>query len=239
MIQEVEAYDFNESLVRLSSILKANRQSDEKDFTIPSEAVMAELHQKKVNCTVMAIRPSFMKKDGQPMDNSPAAMQILEAYMMEIVAILRGCSVCKDFSMVNDTIVAIFETPLKKSILPVVDAMSRIGTMRTVVEKMAGAPHNSLRVKVSMHFGSCEAYYIGGRNSPQPSVFWTGKAVNAAMILLDKTTEEPLLMMATSTLYNNLVDGYQKFFYLSSFNGEDMYEARMYNVVMNNWIQEH
>ena len=238
MIKELESYNFNESLQRISAILDTPEQEGEIELKVPSEDAMATYHQRKVYCTVLAIRTSFMAIDEKD-NNSFVAMKVLAAYTTEIVAILRGCAGCKDFSMVKDTIVAIFETPFKVNIQSVVDAMSRIHTLRMVIEKKASTPAGGLNVKMGMHFGTCEAYYIGERISPQPSVLWRGQAIASALKLLEKRTNGPSLMMITPTLYNNLNEDYQKFFTQDIWDDKKVYVANMYNVQMNKWLTEH
>lgn len=238
MIKDLEPYDFNESLERISVVLNSPIQKGDLELTIPSEEMMSTLRQRKMACTVLSIR-TFIDQSTIENGNNFDTMRILEAYISEIFALLRGCPRCKDLAMMNGTIIGVFETPLRNNILSVVDTMSRIHTLRMVIEKKAVLPSGTIKVRQGMHFGPCEAFYVGTSINPQPSILWGGQAIEKVLKLLEIPSENASLMVATTTLYGNLTEDYKRFFHVNSWNDQAIYFANMYNIKMNDWLKEH
>lgn len=238
MVEKFEFYDFNESLQRISTILDTSEHRGEPESKVLPEDVMKKCYWNKFYCTVLLIRiPPLLINSGDNIEMLKT--KILSAYISEIAAILHGSSGCKDFFMAGDTIISIFDTPIKKDIESIVDAMSRIYTLRTIIEKKANIPAGSLNVKIVINFGECEAYYTGSYSNPQPSILWNGKVISSSLELLNKSIDSPSFMVATSTLYNNLHENYQKFFKQYILDNKIIYIAYMYNIQMDRWLDTH
>lgn len=235
MINMKEPYDFNESLNRISKILSTPNQTENIGMVVPTEESIKTVRQMRLYCTVMTIRVIYNEDN----INDSIWMRNFEAYLYEITVLLRSCQVCKDFNMFGDDIVAIFETPFRKDILQVVDTMSRIHTLRMVIENRLKISQGSFQVYMGMHFGKCEAFYIGDQLGDQPSIAWRGEAISITRDLLKIESQKNYLMAITSTLYNNLSDEYQKLFHKSSYGSETVYLSNMRNVQMNKWLIEH
>ena len=218
-------YDFNESLKRLD--LRLNEQMGIEYLSgIPSDN---ERFSQFVYGTVVAVRFGF--PEGTNISEIKA-VKTLECFVSEVYKIFRSNKSCIDVIVNESIITAVYSTPLKINMNDLLDDLGMVTSIAPVISKKAELGNERIIVKLGACYDKLSMSVVESENTHK-QYLWRGDAINKAYKLSDNAQDNGILI--NKVVWNNITDANQKLFELNS-KFEEVYEGRIRNIIMNNWL---
>ena len=222
-------YNFLKSLERLD--LRLNAQMDIKYLpVIPSYNECGTQGSLFVYGTVVAVR--FCLSEENLNISETKAVKTLECFVSEVCEIFRSNQSCRDVIVSDSMITTVYNTSMKTEINGLLDDMAMVRSIAAVISKKAELGNKQITVKLAACYDKLSMSVVEARNAYK-QYLWRGDAINKAYKLSDKARDGSILL--NKVVWNNLTDANQKLFELNSIF-EEVYEGRIVNIAMNNWL---
>lgn len=229
-------FKLNESLTRISGILKSSDKDYSDQKTIPARSTLTFNNGYYVSCSALFvdIRGS---KHLSAQHNKPTLARINQSYVSELVAVFRGNKNIAEVSIEGDCVWGIFDCPWKADIdgvfLTAAEAASMVDILN-VHYKRKGFPQ--IAVGIGMAYNETLMIKAGQKSSGVNEVAWIGKVVGEAAELCsfgnksmaDKRT------MVSRVFYDNL--NFHNKGLLAWNHGRSCYHGDIINIGMNIWV---
>lgn len=176
-----KAYSMESSLDRLDEILGQPSGQFEESDSLPSREKLTFNNGFYAKCSAIFVDirdssslPSKYKR--------PTLAKIYRAYISEMVAILNGNPDAREVNIVGDGVWAVFDTPYKRDIEGVFDAIARMNSLVKILNcKMAKREYSTpIRVGIGAAYGRALMIKAGYKGSAISDVVYMGDVVNRA-----------------------------------------------------------
>lgn len=231
------SYDFSASLGRIDEILNSNEIYD-KSASIPSRETLTYQNGYYVNCSAIFIDicgSSDLTDDHE----RPVLAKIYRTFISESIAIMRSVGTVSEVGIQGDAVWGVYNTTTKDHINELLTVMARLESLIDVLNiKLSRKGYKTIQVGIGMDYGRALMIKAGYRGSGINDVVWMGDVVNQACHLASygNSSAYDRTIMISHVIYNNLKEEYRKYFILN--RTHDCYHANLYNIQMNNWVQE-
>jgi class 3 adenylate cyclase len=235
-----KSYKFEDSLVRLDSILNSTSTFDDKD-DIPKRDTLTYTNGYYVKCCALFVD----LRDSSTLPNihqKKVLAKIYRSYISEIVAILNGYDDCKEINIVGDCVSAIFRGRFMLDIDDTFSAAARINSVVQILNyKLEKKGYTAIKAGIGLSWGRVLMIKAGYNGSGINDVVWMGDAVNKASKMCSKAMKElQMPIVATPDFYDNLYheDNKNLFHAQNNYSGENYYTSSAVNVEMDKWLSE-
>lgn len=219
------SYNFTESLKRLD--LRLNEQIDIQYLS----GILSNNEQfsQFAYCTVVAVR--FSISEGANISEAKA-VKTLGCFVSEACKIFHANESCIDVIVNESMITAVYNTPLKIDMNDLLDDLAMIKSIALVISKKAELENERIIVKIGACYDKLSMSIVESENTHK-QYLWRGNAIDKVYKLSENAQDGSILI--NKLIWNNITDANQKLFELNS-KFEEVYEGRIGNIVMNNWL---
>lgn len=139
---------------------------------------------------------------------------------------------CIDVIVNESMITAVYNTPLKIDMNDLLDDLAMIKSIALVISKKAELENERIIVKIGACYDKLSMSIVESENAHK-QYLWRGNVIDKAYKLSENAQDGSILI--NKLIWNNITDANQKLFELNS-KFEEVYEGRIGNIVMNNWL---
>lgn len=206
-----KTYDFSDSLSRIDEILNSSDNNYKESDDIPSRDKLTFTNGFYVNCTAIFI--DMCDSSSLPDKHTrPVVAKIYRCFISELVALLNGCSICREVNIHGDCVWGVFNTPYKVDINECICLAAKANSLiNNINKKLEKKGYSTFAIKIGIDYGRALMIKAGHKGSTINDVVWMGNVVNSACHLANESRSSNSTLIS-NTIYNNLNDDNKNLF---------------------------
>lgn len=225
-------YSLEEASYRIENIMKMELSDIKVSDKLPSDDELNNQAVRNTNGTVVCVKYKINFED------IVGGMKMLRLVASEFYNILVSHKGVRDIQCIDDTFVALYDTPLKSDIDLLLEMVAKINAVTNVFNyrlKPDTTKEAALKVTLAMHYSRIIICRLGTAGISNESICYRGHAIKQTLQIVDDYKDSVTnTIYVTDTFYNNLKTEYQEFF--TQVN--EVYGASVINTAINNWINK-
>lgn len=228
---ENKEFSFEESLIFFDEL--AVLMKDRKDMYVCDTMTKEDLLTKDVSlvhCTVL-----YIKVNNQRIKDIKLKEYVYQAAMTQIVKILRSSKSLRHLDVQADGgLMALFDTPMKKEIVEVINLSAQVRSINEVVLKKFSLEPSSQTVTEGMEYGTVGCYKD---DEALEDVFFSGDGTATAKHLASARED---CVNISQSIYINLTEDMQTKLFANEAVYQDVkyHFAPLINIRMRRWVVE-
>ena len=172
-------------------------------------------------------------------NNTTYKMILMRLIASEFYNILKSHEGITNITVVGDTLIALYDTPLKSDIDKLLEIVAKLNAITKFFNFKIPFINNgrsSLKVKIAMHYSSLSICPLGYSFEDSNDICYMGDALTKTKKMVESSDDKDRnTIFVTQTLYNNLKKDYQAFF---SKCDKNTYSSDVINTAINSWTNK-
>lgn len=222
-------YNLDEAKARIENIINMEISDIKESDRLPSTDDLNSQSVRNANGSVVCLKFTIGFID------VVKKMKLMRLAASEFYNILVSHKGVRDIQFIDDTLVALYDTPLKNDIDQLLEMAAKITAVTSFFNYQISKPSNDvvLKVRVAMHYSSLYVCRKGISSVDNDSIVFSGPEVsNTLKMVYDSMVPTANTIYVTDIFYHNLKKEYQEFFIKT----ENVYKASVVNTAISDWI---
>ena len=236
MESDYSEFDLDESLIRISDILNSDDKNYEELKTIPQRSGLTFNNGYYISCSALFVDIRGSKELSNT-HTRPILARIYQAYISELVAIMRDNQKVSEISIEGDCVWGVFDTPKKSDIDGLFNTAAKAASMVDILNvHFPQYGYSQITVGIGMAYGQALMIKAGQKSSGVNEVAWMGQLVGEAARLCSygNKTSYNRRTMVSEVFYQNLNKHNQSLLVKNEIHG--CYHGNAINTEMNKWV---
>jgi class 3 adenylate cyclase len=231
------AYDYNDSISRITEILDSSDSSYEEHTGVPSRDRLTYTNGYYVDVTVLFIDMRGSKILSEK-HTRPVLAKIYRAYISELVAVIKGDPKISEIYIEGDGVWAVFNTTTKDDVNVTFCTAAKVSSLIDILNiKLKRKGYSEVKVGIGLDDATSLYIKAGYKGSGINEVVWLGSVVGQAAALCKNGNREwyDREMMVSKKVYDLLSENNKG---LLSWNSQRAcYHGYVINIGMNEWVK--